>query len=614
MGRPLGIGLVVAGTLEILLSFALVLRQEFLGAAAITAGLWVLARPRPAVPSVVDRSAGQPKAFVALQAAGMLSLSAMIVFSATSEFRRDPAIFAAAAALYGFVFASIAVVPDGPLWRGWAMAAIVVFAVAIPATVFFLFPVAYGVDPFFHSWFASRIVETGHVPRGMNYSFLPGMHVVIAVMRQASGLGAQAALFVVGSLRAVGLIGVYLLARRLNFGARGALAASALLACTTFFLYWGFWVSTTIFAYALWTMLLVVVVWAHERWTPRQALLILILFLAITFAHSLTSLLALTVLVVGFPLGLVPYGTGKRVRPGVSLSLVLALTVVLVAHWSILYEYSGQAFVGWLVLSFVRTLTESGFGEVEGITRFTQLPMGLSIYYNVGYAILVALMLVGAVRYLTSRPRSKSGDFLFMLTAIFFGVIYGASVSGVTAILPHRWFVYALTLGTLFAAAAVRTFFTRRRIAVVFCLALVMSVPNLTNNWTNSDSPFFNDPTIDRYGYYPSELAGARFYESFGLNDATTDFWFRNTMPGIQPRALVPENPRTTEGRDVILRDYVLDVRLTVPVEGGFYVTERIEFPDPLLRELNQRTVALDTGSSALYLAPRSGEAINRLT
>jgi len=484
------------------------------------------------------------------------------------------------------------------------MGGIIYLSLSISTSVYYNFPGFYGVDPWFHSAFAQDIADAGIVPPETNYSPFPGMHIIVALSIHATNLGLKDAYFLIAVIHAVSVVFTYLIAE-MFFSKRIAIVAAFILAVSNFFLYWSFWISSTSFGTILFGVLLYL--WLRFLKEPQVKTLVVILPVVFTLniTHSLSSFVTWTIttaMVIAAILSsryLSPPTEGGRKTP---LGVPMVFGFTMFGYWIFAYTYAGGSFVFWATKAVRRMLT-SDLGRTDLITRSGLIDPVVNFLNNGGFFIFLSLTVAGFI-YLVARSTNRVLLALLGGSIVPFVAVYGGGALGANAIMPHRWFIFGYTLAAPFAAFGLFGLLHRmswqRGLALGTAVMVVFVGSMAINNWANSDSPVWDLPTNDRYGFKASELSAAEFALAKMGSPVKTDFWFANVLGLETP---IFKTFPDAEG-PFLLRDYVKEHAISLPVRGGFYVTEHKKIPDGEWAEFrSDKGLVYSSGSSVILLS-----------
>ncbi|HEV8359626.1 MAG TPA: hypothetical protein VGR28_04125 [Candidatus Thermoplasmatota archaeon] len=643
-----------AGLMLLVVSLTYSLRQEFAAVALVAAAPLAALRGRdesPPAPTMLrERAVGW-----LLPSLLLLCLALALLFIDPAEHVRRAGFFVCFAAAAVLLAAQVALV-DPERGAGRILAQMALLSVVFSGSVFWLFPGYFGVDPWFHARQVEEILATGQVPPGTNYSAFPGLHLLVAQAALLSALPTKAAYFLVGASMAL-LPGLVWLAARPFVRPRAALAAALLVGLASFPLYWGFWISSNtlgallgVLAFAL--LLPLLPRGADQRDALRWVALLLVALAALTVTHALSTFVAFTMLVAAVGALMLAQRTPRGlVVPAAAVAL---FAVLFLSYWLVAATYNGEptfAFASKVLNRFVgeagsagvavgQTLTTppppaagpgtnatGGGGTVApnpgggivpapapvasaddppfdlgSVTRITALDVPTALLVNLGYAVFLALFLAGAARLLRG-PGGRTAPWVGGSFALL-AVVEAAVLLGAPFILPHRWIVFALALGAPVAAVGL-TGATRGAGSRVFALgaaALLLSGSAAASSWSNPDSPVIALPSWDRYGFTSPELDAAAWAHDQGLAFAT-DFWFARAADA--PAGAATRSTFTASAtKAMVVRDYLLDHAISLPMEGGYYVTTHANAA-PLVKGLEGRFDAVyDSGAARVLVRP----------
>jgi hypothetical protein len=326
----------------------------------------------------------------------------------------------------------------------------------------------------------------------------------------------------IGFLGIVGLLFVFLMARKMFTDQRIALLATLLLAVSAPYVERGIFLVPQSFGVGLFIILLYFILKVEEeRRRPLFALFILVLA-AMMFAHTVSSFISILTI---FFLSLSVFLTSRLIHTGASdyrrigAQMILISSIAVVVYWM-------------LFSSFLTDRVDSLFGNLGNAHLLALSPIGKSnIAYEVDNIGLYLFYAFGIIGLLGSLRKGKPGPLHLGLSGggLLF-LTYSFWLTGVTSLLPDRWIVFAFILLTIPAAAGVTRIvaLARGRCRFVLVLALLCSftffmVMNSNVNW---DAPLIGTSQTIEYSYRDSEMVGA----SWAVSSSRTTVYSSSSM------------------------------------------------------------------------------------
>src|SRR5205823_4393298 len=155
---------------------------------------------------------------------------------------RPPIYFVFTALMASVIFLEILLDSHSWIVTGTILTQTAVVGLSLVITQSLAFPNLVGVDPWWHRWFVTQILGSGHVPPNRPYSVFPIFHLEIASTMLSTGLDYLSATIASISFLLIALdsILVYLIGRQVLTERVGLLGA-LLLAVGSFNLQMGFW-------------------------------------------------------------------------------------------------------------------------------------------------------------------------------------------------------------------------------------------------------------------------------------------------------------------------------------------------------------------------------------
>lgn len=382
-----------------------------------------------------------------------------------------------------------------------------------------LFPSLVGDDPFKHSGWVQMTMESGRVPIGTQYSAFPGFHIEAATLGIVSALPTlkTTLFFTSGFLSIVSLLVIFKLAH-VFLGVRGSLLATLFASSTTWLVQSRFEMLPYLTGLGLFPFIIYLTI-AKDRLRLR-GLVIAFLFGSLVITHTLSPAVTLFCMSIFF-LGL------RLVTPlrEEQLRILLLATVMLVAYW-----FLASTFSVFVVQNLVETLTHAT--ALAFPLHF--LSWGESDLSMLGTYVIYWLAILGCLSYLSNRGRTPRRLSLVISVIGLLGVSYGFLVFlSSWAIVPDRWFPYALTLAVIPSSYAVLSLAKlgsrKSRVLLVCTLIVVVTFFSITSPLANDDSNFLTRP-VTRFSVTSGELQSATFLNEVGNGVITTDFYYAENI------------------------------------------------------------------------------------
>jgi len=399
--------------------------------------------------------------------------------------------------------------PKGKAYTCFVLVKIMLIALSLRWTTQFIFPGLIGVDPWGHQMFATQIMETGTIPGGYPYSYLPIMHLTIDATSLITGLDYKfATMLSISLFQVIGLIFVFLLGRFI-FNSKVGLLAALLPGVAELCIGHGIAVSPTPLALVLIALVIYVIFKAQKGGALILTSLALLLMAVVILTHSITALCLAIVLFV-FWLGFIAY---KRIYLGrfqspVTFYLAVLFTVGMLAWWTYASGHISN-FVELMQWGFKVErweLAEPAF-EYQQTVPFSEYLLNL-----MGFLLFYAFSFVGSFYMLAKRFGNRYGCALVLGGLVLAAIGFIALPLGLSGFLAHRWWYYSYiilaipaAIGFLSVCAYFRSNLGRTMILAI--LILVISFFSITAPRANFDNRIYSENTASRSAFTESELS-----------------------------------------------------------------------------------------------------------
>jgi hypothetical protein len=460
-----------------------------------------------------------------LQSIAPLLILALILFLALSLhaflYLRPPEYFILACAFSALIGLEIYMLPQKTWFAPTILLQIILLAASLRWGVIFEYNSMVGGD-LYHSLLTSYITQNGHIIPNMYtiswapdwasesvriYHDFPLMHIMISEYTLVTSIASykDSLTMSIGLLEIIGLLFVFLMARKMLADQRIALLATLLLAVSAPYIFWGIELVPQSFGVGLFIILVYLLLKGEkEKKRPVLALFVLVLA-AMMVAHTVSAfILLLTIFLLSLSVFLTSRlmrGWSTDYRPiGMHMTL-LSLTAV-VAYWMLF-----SSFLTERVDSLLRS-----FGSAHLLALS---PIGKTyIAYEVDNIGLYLFYAFGIIGLLVSMRKGKLGPTRLGLSAMaLLFLTYAFWLTGFTSLLPDRWIVFAFILLTIPAAAGLARIvtFARGRCRFILILALLCSFTffMVMNSDVNMDAPLIGTSQTVEYAYRDSEMVGA---------------------------------------------------------------------------------------------------------
>lgn len=517
--------LAIAGlALSILLTIVLVMTENgekflFIGLIGIgTCLIWLRIRPvgRLTCPSLSSRALSRASAALFFL---LLSAATLLVYLNAETHTRPPVFFLIVAVMAGLL--GVQVIADR---RGSCLPVLfqtIILGLLLYYSQHFLFPTVFGLDPWWHQSFTTRIASLFHVPQGEAYSYIPVFHVLIAMTMNFINLPfKEAATISANTFSIVAPVLFCYLIGRFCFKSVwiGALAGVFVTAASSR-------IGTTILQVPNgFTVLLIPVViylLLRSRNTDRRLIgLAYLLLITILWSHSIAAVMTavtLWILELASVIHNRLYGSQERFVPYGTAAFFSAAILV---WWWLASGTLSQVFIH----------IQHGFGTTpeEIMAIGLEVPVMEFVVNNIGAFLFFAAAMIGVFWASSQEDYHIHAVVLCGFAPFAFGMF--SFLTGLD-LLPSRWWSFAQLLLAIPLAAAVCIVGTRSRRVGRFTLGAAVFITILAalmiiQPIANVDNQFLSPNTSSREAYTESEMSAAAFLTGHLVSRVSSDYNF----------------------------------------------------------------------------------------
>ena len=522
--------------------------------------------------------------FLSLTIAFMVFFMLSIFLLSAELYHRPSSYFIVVTIISAIIAAQILLFKEEKhIWLWFILFEIFLLSINIRSSVYFEFPGLYGADTWWHCEFAQRIAQFGYIPSGEAYSWLPIMHLEIAITKILSGLNDKSSFFIISIIETFSTIFVFLVGRHL-FNTKIGLLSMLILNISNYHILWGINIIPMTIGASLFAIIAFLILnksSKHELNRIIWSIFSIFFLFVIVITHTVITFITFVALLSIFA-AIKIYPFLKTVKTNiiryneinVTLTIILFFGIFFIQYWMFAFPQSGVPFFNGVVLSAKDAITSADISEVSKVTYAGEIDPKVIFLNELGYDILLALMVIGIC---TSFKNNSLSKFAVIISGfVMFALVYLTALGGTNAILPYRWFIciYTLlcTIASLgvFALARLGKSKTKKFTSFFFIIA-ILTFFMITGGYANSDSPVYSIGS-GRSGYYMSEQKGAGFLSEIYNGTITTDYCYAGYCRErffIPSSYINPEDPRTYSSGLIVLRRFIIEELKGFPVPHG---------------------------------------------
>jgi hypothetical protein len=528
----------------------------------IVCSLWLLIRKKDYLRE--DKTPSRSLAlFFACGFFVLLIISILVLYERPDEYKRPLLFFISSTAMAGVLAGEI--VLSSRRMRGLILGQIFVLAVLFAWSQMTMFPNVLGIDPWYHQWFTSQIVDSGHILGGRVYSQLPIFHILAGsaqIIGNVDYKSATMGTIVIAQLFSEILL-IYLIARELFGNHKISLLSALAGSFASYSIHMSYWPIPMSLAFTFTLMALYLILKGYVKDIKIAALLYFFL-ITLVLTHSITAISMSLVLVIAYAVPYLRWTAPKQSGRFVTFSVVAFFLVITFAWWSYASGVGAQL-AEFLRFGFSNDYFMPGTRPVQ-----SKIPVLETVVNYSGLFLFFSIAILG-VFHSISRKGTLKGTVVGVIGLCFLLIGFLAIV-GNLFLLEDRWWFYgqialAIPLGA--ALFIISNLVGRRPVvkatlvtACVFFLALV----TIISPFANVDNPILSPHSSTRDGYTQSELNGAGFVASKGHLGIATDVdfgrdplnnYFGISFNDVSFFDISIVNGTFTNGRLLVVRDLV---------------------------------------------------------
>ena len=456
----------------------------------------------------------------------LLTCNVLFVYFRTNIYERPLIFFIFLSFMFGIVALEILFYKTTVKHQFLILSQIIILSFISVWSQLLIFPNLIGIDPWAHQVFTLKILNTGFIPQGYSYSFLPLMHLETASTSLITGLDYKwaAAFSVTLSHIICTVLFIFLLGKFITH-IKVALLASLLLITGNYYIYIGMIAIPNTMAAIFIPIILYLLLTNQKKNFLIGNLLTMFFAITLIFTHTVSSVCMLIIL---FIINLISYSINKiypeKKVKFVTMNIAVFFLVVMFSCWIYL---SGH------IITLAKII-QVGFQEEifvnapKAIIGYAaSVPVSEQIFNQLGAFLFFSISFIGCF-YMISK---KYGNFYTLIIAVvgivplaigLFGTIFGYFV------IEERWWYFSQILLTIPLSIAFIIFCSKiknksLKPIFLFCLTVILSFLLIMSSKANLDNHMFSPNTGVRLALTESEIKGAAFFSEKSIKPLLLD-------------------------------------------------------------------------------------------
>jgi len=386
---------------------------------------------------------------------------------------------------------------------------IIILGISIAWSQLLLFSNVIGVDPWYHQMVTLKIINFGYIPLGLDYTYLPIFHIIIAITSLLSNLNYKiAAMFSVSIAQIIcNTIFIYLLGLLITKNYKIGLLSSLMVILANHHIYMSYWSIPNGFGVVFIPIIIYLIFKDDFRSIFLRIFLVIMLSFTLIFTHTIASLNMALILIVIYSSSIIYNILEQKKEKIIPITIPIFFIIAMLTWWS----YASGHFFKLTELfkwGFSRDMFISKIMREIFSTYVQQIPVKEQIFNQLGMFLFFALSFIG-VLFLISRCEKKK-IILACIGILPLFILVFSSIIGVLVI-EHRWYYLAQILLSVPLGIAIFLLINKiknfpLKIIGVYSLIFLFAFLLIMSLEANSDNALFSPNMLVRFGSYESEL------------------------------------------------------------------------------------------------------------
>ncbi len=433
---------------------------------------------------------------------------------------------------------------------------ITLLTVLIRASIFYAFPIAYGVDPTFHIVFAQNIANSGHLPlTEQSYSYYPLYHILLASLNELTSLSFYNISFILGIIQLIVIFPVIFLIGKKVCNEEIALLSTFIYG-TAGSVIMGYLIPN-MFGLAIFALLFYII---FNQRNIIFAILFLICSVSLILIHPYPAInLMLLMITLYITIKFMDYLQIDYSYKSIYIKFESILIVVIL--------FLTNALV-WGYNPFLRDAILNSFSQ-ENSFDLTSSIANLSfanVYNDLNYVFL-GFAIFSSLYWISAKKRDGNKIFLGFLALVMIGTylsIYALNISFIP--LPYRMYPFLFIPISILAAQSIfyihniikNRISNEKNITIVIIILLTsMSFISFTSVNVFPDFGLYSGDLGYRSSLTTSEVAVLPFLANFSNLNANYDQYYRQYILNSNATSPYPNN-NIQKDNIIVLREYFL--------------------------------------------------------
>lgn len=423
-----------------------------------------------------------------------------------------------------------------------ALLKIIVLSLITYAGIYYQFPGIYGNDPWWHNEWIRETVDLGHITEGKflanPYYLFPVFHLIGAITKIITTLPIYSSVFAsVGIIMAISGIFVFLIGKKLVNVKAGLMTAlivtltadnieraAALIPMSLGYVYF---------------LVILYLVFTGDRKNASNSLLIILFSLTLILTHTVAALVTLLCLIAVF----ISIKLYKKIitininNEAVSLPLLMLFGITMLTRW-MQNPPTSSAFFNAILISFVNSINIDAQFALTSPSIVTNISYWIGLLNQMGYLLLLAFAIIGALIYLHPKKRTQNKITLLFIAGLLFVMPLGFSLFKLKNILPDRWYIFLyvpLSILAIAGSLCISNLIKSKMGALIIVMLIILTVVftmTATNSMANDESPFVFNNAV-RVGFTQSEQTAIETLSNMRYGRPITDIYYGEIFPYI---------------------------------------------------------------------------------
>jgi hypothetical protein len=455
------------------------------------------------------------------------------------------------------------------------LAEISLLAIYLSVSFIFLFPsISGGNDAYFHVDYITSIFNTGHLESygyPTQYLNYPIYHLTMVNIMNLSGVDIKLAQLIMVLFQIFAILFIYLICDKIHFNEKISLLSTLLVTLSSEMIIPRYSLYPSNYSVIYYIFLLFIIFYLSKK-NPYKLPITIVTLVVINIMHPILAFIVAFTLIILYVLTRIIRSTNI-----VDIRYVIASVFLMLLQY--IRPIPGQESLFSLFESQITSIFK-GFGSVTQATLSPLFNWGDVLLYDLGFTLLMAFGICGALLILRTSEKNKFevNNFkdrraLFSSVAlILIPIPYVLALINPNS-LPNRWFVFTTVFLGFFSAI---TLYLYSRLLKKYAFLVIIIIQSLiffsiTAPVSNMNSQIYSEDMSYRSSYTLSEMNAVDFFKNTvdTMRISANSVYLRPIDNGLYSyEHFIDPTNITYKDHVLIVRNYDMDKGFQIPLFG----------------------------------------------